>query len=139
MLSGAARPDHVRVLTAVEDQPAIALGRLREQLGLERRAFDRTRRDLEQWLCVFGRERDDVEHHTHEPALFPWTHGTIARGRRGRAPGTVDAALARLRGATDADPRTPLTRLFPVVRVCTAPAPHAFPQASALEPGPPEA
>jgi len=129
----------VRVLTAVEDHPAIPLGSLRAQLGLERRAFDRTRRDLEQWLCVFGRERDDVEHHTHEPALFPWSRGPIARGRRGRAPRTVDAALARLRGATDAEPRTSLTQLFPVARVCAAAAGNALPQASAVEDGRPDA
>jgi hypothetical protein len=137
VLSGAARPDHVRVLTAVEEHPAIPLGRLREQLGLERRVFDRTRRDLEQWLCVFGRERDDVEYHTHEPAFFPWTRGLIARGRRGRGPRTVDAAFTLLRDATDANARTPLTRLFPVARVCTAAA-DASPQASAVDHGPPD-
>ena len=88
---------------------------------------------------MFGRERDDVEHHTHEPALFPWTRGTDRAGAGAARPAPSTRHSRVCARATDADPRTPLTRLFPVARVCAAPAPHAFPQASALEPGPPDA
>ena len=74
-----------------------------------------------------GANADDVEHHTHEPALFPWTHGTIGAVRRGRrAQGPSTPHSARLRGATDADPPARCaTRLFPVARVCAATAPDA--------------
>ena len=74
-------------------------------------------RDLEQWLCLFGRERDDVAFHTHEPALFPWSHGPIARGRRGRAPRDIEAALDLLRAAPDVTADVPIARLFPAARV----------------------
>jgi hypothetical protein len=106
-------------LAAVDEQPGVPLGVLRGDLGLERRDFDRAKRDLEQWCCVFGRERDDVEYHTHEPALYPWVQyriGTARRQRRRRA-GDADRAADELRAAVpDAKPRTSTAQLFPVVR-----------------------
>lgn len=117
VLTGTTSATHRTVLAAVDEQPGIPLGQLRDQLGVDRRAFDRTRRDLEQWLCLFGRERDDVAFHTHEPALFPWSHGPIARGRRGRAPRDIESALDLLRAAPDATPDVPTARLFPAARV----------------------
>ena len=62
-------------------------------------------------------ERDDVAFHTHEPALFPWSHGPIARARRGRAARDIEAALDLLRAATDATRDIPIARLFPTARV----------------------
>jgi hypothetical protein len=106
-----ARDDLDPFLAIVERSPGIPLGELRTELGLERRVFDRPKRTLESWLCVFGRERDDVDFHTHEPALFPWSEGKIARGTRKRpAPGDALDALALAAGTS-----TP-ARLFPVVR-----------------------
>ncbi len=85
-----------RFVVVVEQRAGVPMGELRAELGLERRAFDRVKRELEQWLCVYGREREDVEYHTHEPALFPWSTGAIGRARGRRRPLGVDAATATL-------------------------------------------
>jgi hypothetical protein len=105
-------------LVAVDERPGIALSVLRGELGVERRAFDRTKRDLEQWCCVFGRERDDVEYHTHEPALYPWVqHPIVTARRRGRRARDADRAAEDLRAAVPgAEPGTRTAQLFPVVR-----------------------
>jgi hypothetical protein len=106
-------------LLAVDEQPGVPLGVLRGDLGLARRDFDRTKRDLEQWCCMFGRERDDVEHHTHEPALYPWAQHRIATARRpgrGRAR-DADRAAEDLRAAVPGSkPGIRTAQLFPVVR-----------------------
>jgi hypothetical protein len=114
-LSRASARTSVRIstpfLVIVERRAGIPLGELRTEFGLERRIFDRTKRILESWLCVLGRERDDVDFHTHEPALFPWSEGKIARGTRKRpAPGDALDELAVAVGTS-----TP-ARLFPVAR-----------------------
>jgi hypothetical protein len=103
---------HRRLLVAVEEDPGAALSHVRERLALDRRVCDRTRRDLEQWLCLFGRERTDVEYHTHEPALFPWRDGVIARTCRSRRPLDADDALEQLCAAAGVP-----ARAFPVARI----------------------
>jgi hypothetical protein len=116
-----AHDDHVRVLTAVETAPGIALSDLREQLRLERRTCDRVRRDLDQWLCILGREREDVGYHTHEPAFFPWSTGPIAIATTAGPAADVTEAFAALRQAVDAGSDARLARLFPVARCCALP------------------
>jgi len=103
------RQDLHPFLVIVERSAGIPLSELRRELALERREFDRTKRTLESWLCVFGRERDDVDYHTHEPALFPWSEGKIARGTQ-RRPAPADALeeLAQAVGTPTA------ARCFPV-------------------------
>jgi hypothetical protein len=108
---------HRQVLARVEDRPGIPLSELRESLALERRACDRVRRDLEQWLCLFGRERTDVDFHTHEPALYPWRDGPVARGAS-RAAVDPARALERLAAAASAP-----VRAFPVARVAAGSPP----------------
>ena len=93
------------------------MGELRDELRLERRAFERTKRELEQWLCVYGREREDVDFHTHEPALFPWSTGAIAGARGRRRPLTVDAAIATLLEAVGTGAAIPAARLFPAAKL----------------------
>ncbi len=117
VLARPVRTDARRFAVLVESRPGIPMGELRDELRLERRAFDRTKRDLEQWLCVYGREREDVDFHTHEPALFPWSAGAIGRAcRRGR-PLTVDAAIETLLEAVGTGAALPAARLFPAARL----------------------
>jgi hypothetical protein len=110
------RSDARRFAVLVEQRAGVPMGELRDELRLERRAFDRTKRELEQCLCVYGREREDVDFHTHEPALFPWSTGAIGRARRRRRPLTVDAAIATLLEAAGTV-AMPVARLFPVARL----------------------
>ena len=107
-----ARDSERRFLLAVDENPGAPLSDLREQLGLERRAGDRARRNLEQWLCVFGRERTDVEYHTHEPSLFPWRDTPIARAGWRRKALDPESALTLLAGAAGTKPG-----VFPVARL----------------------
>jgi hypothetical protein len=116
VLARPVRTDVRRFVVLVEQRAGVPMGELREELRLERRAFDRAKRDLEQWLCVYGRERDDVEHHTHEPAFFPWSSGDIGRARGRRRPLAVDAATATLLAAVGTNAAGPAARLFPVLR-----------------------
>jgi hypothetical protein len=104
-----------RFVDLVERSPGIASNELRESLRADRRAFDRAKRNAEQWLCTFGRARDDVDHHTHEPALFPWSEGTIARSQRRRARLAFDHALAALLASIDQERAGRPGRIFPVV------------------------
>jgi hypothetical protein len=103
-----------RFLDVVERDPGIPSSALHAHLRLERRAFESAKRNLEQWLCTFGRERDDVDFHTHEPALFPWSDGSIARSQRRRRRLGADRALMTLVGAVGSDRTIAPSRLFPV-------------------------
>jgi hypothetical protein len=105
-----------RVLVTVEASPGIPLGELRRAVRIERRVLDRAKRNLEERLAVFGRERDDVEHHTHEPALFPWRDGPIARGTRSGGRPDSEHAITVLMAAAGAAGELPDARLFPVVK-----------------------
>ena len=68
------------------------------------------------------RARDDVDFHTHEPAMFPWSAGAIGRAReRGRRL-TVDAATATLLAVVGTDAAVPAARVFPVTRLLVPPA-----------------
>ncbi|MGH8978651.1 MAG: hypothetical protein ACRDV7_11290, partial [Acidimicrobiia bacterium] len=118
VVAGGASDAHARFVATVEAHPATPVGRLRDLLAFDRRTFDRVRRDLDQWLCVLTRERDDVEYHTHEPALFPWSDGVIAMSAAGSPAGDRTAALATLRRSTDAAANVPTTRLFPAGKWC---------------------
>jgi hypothetical protein len=113
-----ARPqnDAARFLAAVDRQPGVPMSELRAQLHLDRRVFDRTKRNLEQWLCLLAHERDDLDYHTHEPALSPWSAGLIARTHRRRRPLAVDDAVSVLRDAVAGADSTAAARLFPVLR-----------------------
>ena len=115
------RTDARRFVVLVEQRVGVPLSEVREEIRLDRRVFDRTRRDLEQWLCMLGREREDVDHHTHEPALFPWSAGAIGRARGRGRPHAVDAATATLLAAVDCDPTVSAARLFPVVKLLVPP------------------
>lgn len=109
-----------RMLDLIEATPGIPGGALRERLGLDARGFQRVKGALERRLSVFGRERDDLAHHTHESCWFPWALSKLAQGaRRGPAPGS-EAAIEMLLDAvypagTSGKPPRPAT-LFPVLR-----------------------
>jgi hypothetical protein len=108
------------MLEAIEAQPRISGGELREHLGLEARAFQRIKGRLEQRLTVFGREREDLDHHTHESCWLPWSASKIATGldRRRSSPDPETATALLLEavypsGRPEKMPR--LTTLFPVL------------------------
>lgn len=107
-----------RLLRLVESHPGIPGGELRRLLKLDARGFQRVKGLLEQRLCLFGEERKDLDHHTHESAWYPWSASKIARGHRtGVEP---DAAVRTLMAAVFPDggpPRAPRpSTLFPALR-----------------------
>jgi hypothetical protein len=92
-LAIAARPAvESRVLDFIESRPGASGEDCRAALAIDARAFQREKGKLEQWLCIWSAERDDVDYHTHDRAWFPWSTGKIARGAG--TPGSVDALLA---------------------------------------------
>jgi hypothetical protein len=89
----AARPAvNSTLLEFIESRPGASGEECRAALAVDARTFQREKGKLEQWLCVWGDERDDVDYHTHDRAWFPWKTGKIARGAG--KPGSIDALLA---------------------------------------------
>ena len=92
-LALAARPAvKSTLLDFIESRPGASGEDCRAALAIDARAFQREKGKLEQWLCVWSGERDDVDYHTHDRAWFPWAPGTIARGAG--SGGSIDDLLA---------------------------------------------
>jgi hypothetical protein len=98
------------LLDFVEARPGASGDECKAALAIESRAFQREKAKLEQWLCLWSDERDDVEFHTHDRAWFPWGNGKLARGVD--AVPSFDDAVAALAAAVTGKPDT----LFPVVK-----------------------
>ncbi len=110
-----------RFLELAEARPGIPVGELRESLGLDAKTFQRIKGQLEQKLCLFGVEREDLDYHTHESCCFPWSDSKIAKGvdQRWKRPETDDAIDALLRAVYPKQrPAKPprISTLFPVLR-----------------------
>ena len=113
-LACAARPNvDSRLLDVVESRPGASGEECRAVLAIDARAFQREKGKLEQWLCVWGVERDDVEYHTHDRAWHPWSTSKIARGVKKTPP--VADACATLEAAIASD--VALAKLLPVRKV----------------------
>jgi hypothetical protein len=113
-----ARHDAARFFSLVLREPGIAGGAIRERLALDAAGFQRVKSALEKRLCIFGRERDDTDHHTHESRWFPWPHSPVARATASRRAPAVEQAVATLLAAVFPERRPErlprLTTLFPV-------------------------
>jgi hypothetical protein len=92
-LAVAARPSVMSpLLDFIESRSGASGEDCRAALAIDARTFRREKGKLEQWLCVWSGERDDVDFHTHDRAWFPWATGKVARGAG--SPGEVDDLLA---------------------------------------------
>ena len=114
------RDEQRTFLAQVETSPGMGGGELREQLALDARAFQRIKGRLEQKLCTFGVEREELDYHTHESCWFPWSASKLAKGldRRRRPPDPETAARILLEsvypnGLPAKRPR--ITTLFPLL------------------------
>jgi hypothetical protein len=99
------------LLHLVEQRPGVSGDECKAVLAVDSRAFQREKGRLEQWLCVWSAERDDVDHHTHDRAWFPWATGKIATGVT-TVPSFGNAATALSEAIGGAHP----AKLFPVVK-----------------------
>jgi hypothetical protein len=112
-LACAARPNvDSRLLDLIESRPGASGEECRAVLAIDSRAFQREKGKLEQWLCVWGVDRDDVEYHTHDRAWHPWSTGKIAGGVK-KVPPVADACSA-LSEAIASD--VALAKLLPVLK-----------------------
>jgi hypothetical protein len=68
------------LLDLVERHHGISGDDCKAALALDSRAFQREKRRLERFLCVWSAERPDEHGHTHDRAWHPWATGKIARG-----------------------------------------------------------
>ena len=105
----------------VEARPGIPGAELRERLGLDARAFQRIKGQLEQKLCTFSTERVDLDYHTHESCWWPWSASKIAKGldRRRTAPDSGNATTILIEAVYPQHQPAKLPRLitlFPVLR-----------------------
>jgi hypothetical protein len=71
-----------RMLELIESRPGITGEEIKRGLKLIDksgvRQFQRDKTKLEQWLCVEGRDQNEIEHHTHDSAWFPWMQSKVA-------------------------------------------------------------
>lgn len=112
-----------RLLDRIEAEPGITGERLKASLGLTAAEFQRTKNDLAAWLCVVSREQEEADHHTHDAAWFPWSHGKVARAVGHLDLPVVHAAVQRLLAALvlPAGPRPPRpASLLPVLKLIEA-------------------